>query len=157
MAARPQLPGVRWFLWVRNESLRAGILTGIYASAAFVAWLIVTSLLSVPGISATAVDILAGGSVAVMLVIPVISFRHEPGSLFVAGLAGWTLVTLTYLATEIHFPVFENRIGALHVFTLGAVSYGIVAVFDWLFLMCAGARQEHCRETAASAGKHRTN
>jgi hypothetical protein len=157
MAARPQLPGVRWFLWVRNESLRAGILTGIYASAAFVAWLIVTNRLSVPGLFATSVDSLAGGAVAVMLVIPVISFRQEPGRLVLAGLAAWTLVTFTYLATEIHFPVFENRIGALHVFTLGAVSYGIVAVFDWVFLMCAETRQEHCRETAASAGKQRTN
>ncbi|HXP80184.1 MAG TPA: hypothetical protein VN976_09790, partial [Verrucomicrobiae bacterium] len=39
MAARTQLPGMRWFLWLRIASLRTGILTGIYLSCVFVAWL----------------------------------------------------------------------------------------------------------------------
>ena len=39
MAARPQLPGMRYFLWMRIASLRTGILTGIYLSCVFVAWL----------------------------------------------------------------------------------------------------------------------
>ena len=30
--------------------------------------------------------------------------------------------------------------GALHVFMLGAVCYGFVAVLDWVFLMCAEVR-----------------
>ncbi len=43
MAARPQLPGMRWFLWLRIASLRTGILTGIYLSCVFVAWLVVAN------------------------------------------------------------------------------------------------------------------
>ena len=43
MAARPQLPGMRWFLWMRIASLRIGILTGIYLSIVFMAWLIVAN------------------------------------------------------------------------------------------------------------------
>ena len=43
MAARPQLPGMRWFLWLRIASLRIGILTGIYLSCVFVAWLVVAN------------------------------------------------------------------------------------------------------------------
>ena len=39
MAARSQLPGMRWFMWLRIASLRIGILTGIYLSCVFVAWL----------------------------------------------------------------------------------------------------------------------
>ena len=39
MAARHQLPGMRYFLWMRIASLRTGILTGIYLSCVFVAWL----------------------------------------------------------------------------------------------------------------------
>ena len=35
MAARPQLPGMRWFLWLRNTALRIGVLTGIYLSCTF--------------------------------------------------------------------------------------------------------------------------
>jgi hypothetical protein len=59
-----------------------------------------------------------------------------------------------------HFTLLESRMGAFHVFVLGAVSYGFVAVLDWVFLMCAEARHEHIaqsRETTASAGRHRTH
>ena len=59
-----------------------------------------------------------------------------------------------------HFTLLESRMGAFHVFMLGAVSYGFVAVLDWVFLMCAGVRHQHMvqsRETAASAGRHRTH
>jgi hypothetical protein len=45
MAARPQLPGMRWFLWLRIAALRIGILTGIYLSCVFVAWLMVANRL----------------------------------------------------------------------------------------------------------------
>jgi hypothetical protein len=70
------------------------------------------------------------------------------------------LLTMTYLAAEMHFTLLESRMGALHVFVLGAVSYGFVAVLDWVLLMCAGVRHEHIvqsRETTASAGRHRTH
>ena len=40
MATRPQLPGARWFLWMRNAALRIGLLTGIYLSCIFIAWLL---------------------------------------------------------------------------------------------------------------------
>ena len=40
MAARTQLPGMRWFLWLRNPALRIGVLTGIYLSCTFIAWLL---------------------------------------------------------------------------------------------------------------------
>jgi len=71
-----------------------------------------------------------------------------------------TLLTITYIAAEMHFTLLDTRMGAFHVFVLGAVSYGFVAVLDWVFLMCAGVRHEHIaqsRETAASAGRHRTH
>ncbi len=45
MAARTQLPGARWFLWLRNVSLRTGVLTGVYLSVVFLVWLIVANRL----------------------------------------------------------------------------------------------------------------
>lgn len=65
---------------------------------------------------------------------------------------------MTYLVAELNFTLLESRMGALHVFMLGGVSYGFVAVLDWVFLMCAGVRHQHVvqsREIAATAGKHR--
>lgn len=160
MAARLQLPGMRWLLWLRSVSLRIGILTGIYASCVFVAWLIVANRVSTLDRFAGPRNILTGAILLLILAIPVLRFLQEPGRMFAAGLAAWTILTVTYLATEIYFTLLASRMGGLHLFTLGAVSYGIIAVFDWVFLMCAGARHAHilhCRETAASSGKHRTN
>ncbi len=160
MAARPQLPGMRYFLWLRIASLRTGVLTGIYLSCVFVAWLDVANRVAELERFAEARNIVAGAILIVVMGIPVLRFRHRPGRLFVAGLTAWTLLTVTYLVTELHFKLLESRMGALHVFVLRAVSYGFVAVLDWVFLMCAEVRHEHMaqsRETAASAGRDRTN
>jgi drug/metabolite transporter (DMT)-like permease len=159
MAARPQLPGLRWFLWLRIASLRIGILTGIYLSCIFVAWLVVANRLPALAPFAEARNLVAGAILLIALAIPVLRFHNQPGKLFVAGLTACALLSLTYIAAEIHFTLLESRMGAFHVFMLGAVSYGFVAVLDWVFLICAVVRHQHItqsREAAASAGRYRT-
>ena len=160
MAARFQLPGMRWFLWLRIASLRTGILTGIYLSCVFVAWLDVANRVAELEPYAELRNLVAGAILIMVLGIPVLRFRNHPGKLFVSGLTAWALLTITYVAAEIHFTLLETRMGAFHVFVLGAGSYGVVAVLDWVFLMCAGVRHEHIaqsREAATSAGRHRTH
>jgi hypothetical protein len=160
MAARFQLPGMRWFLWMRIASLRTGILTGIYLSCVFVAWLEVANRVAELEPYAELRNLVAGAILLIALAIPVLRFRNRPGKLFVSGLTAWALLTFTYVAAEMHFTLLETRMRAFHVFVLGAVSYGFVAVLDWVFLMCAGVRHEHIvqsREAAVSAGRHRTH
>ncbi len=160
MSARHQLPGMRWFLWLRIASLRTGVLTGIYLSCVFVAWLDVANRVAELERFAELRNVVAGAILILVMGIPVLRFRQQPGKLFVAGLTAWTILTMTYLVAEMHFTLLESRMGALHVFVLGAVSYGFVAVLDWVFLMCAGVRHQHIvqsRETSASAGRHRTH
>jgi len=143
MAARPQFPGTRWFLWMRNSALRIGALTGICLSCAFIAWLLVAN--DMPRL-----DPFAGLrnwiAVAVMIsltAIPVLRFRQEPAKMFVSGLTAWTLLTFTYLAAEMHYTLLESRMGSPQLFTLGALSYASVAVFAWVFQLCAEARHRH--------------
>ena len=160
MAARFQLPGMRWFLWMRIASLRVGVLTGVYVSCVFAAWLGVANRVTELERFAELRNLVAGAVLIICLAIPVLRFRHQPGKLFAAGLTAWALLTITYLAAEMHFTLLENRMGALHVFVLGAVSYGFVAVLDWVFHMCAEVRHEHMvhsRDTAAFASRHRTH
>jgi len=160
MAARPQLPGMRYFLWMRISSLRTGILTGIYLSCVFVAWLEVANRVAELTPFAELRNFVAGAILILVLGIPVLRFRNRPGRLFVAGLTAWTLLTMTYIVAEINFTLLESRMGALHVFVLGAVSYGFVAVLDWVLLMCAGVRHQHMaqsRESAVPAGRHHTH
>lgn len=159
MAARPQLPGMRWLLWMRISSLRIGILTGIYLSCVFLAWLVVANRVSTLERFAETRNLIGGALLVAVLAIPALRFRQRPGRLFVAGLTAWTFLTLTYLAAELHFTLLESRMGAFHVFMLGAVSYGFVAVLDWVFLICAGVRHQHlaqARESTSSPVRHRT-
>src|ERR1700722_3802491 len=143
MAARHQLPGGRLFLWVRIASLRAGVLTGIYLSCIFVAWLEIANRVAELERFAELRNLIAGAVLILAMGIPVLRFRHRPGKLFVAGLTAWTLLTATYLVAELNFTLLESRMGAFHVFMLGGVSYGFVAVLDWVFLICAGVRHQH--------------
>jgi hypothetical protein len=148
MAARPQLPGMRLFLWMRNASLRIGVITGVYLSCVFVAWLFVANrvpqLESFAGIR----NLAAGAATMLLMLIPVLRFRREPVRMFVSGLTAWTLLTLTYIGMEMRFSLLESRMGALHIFMLGGVTYGFVAVFDWVFLLCVEARQRHAARGA---------
>ena len=120
MLARYQLPGVRWFLWLRIASLRTGVLTGIYLSCVFVAWLEVANRVAALERFAELRNLVAGAILILVLGIPVLRFRRRPGRLFVAGLTGWTLLTMTYLVAQLHFTLLESRMGTLHVFVLGA-------------------------------------
>jgi hypothetical protein len=151
---------MRYLLWMRIASLRTGILTGIYLSCVFVAWLEVANRLAKLEHYAEVRNFVAGAILILVLGIPVLRFRKRPGRLFVAGLTAWTVLTMTYIAAEIHFTLLESRMGALHVFVLGAVSYGFVAVLDWVLQMCAAVRHQHIaqsRDTAVPAGRHHTH
>ena len=147
MVARPQLPGMQWFLWMRNAALRIGALTGIYLSCTFIAWLLVANRL--PRLESFAgIRNLAAGAVMIFLMtIPVFRFHNEPTKMFVSGLTAWTILTLTFIAAEIRFSLLESRMGAFHIFILGVVCYGFVAVFHWVFLLCAEARHRHIAQT----------
>jgi hypothetical protein len=143
MAARSQLPGMRWFLWLRNTALRTGVLTGIYISATFMVWLLVANHVTRLEPYAGIRNLVAGAVMIFLAAIPVLRFRQEPAKMFLSGLAAWILLTFTYLATEMHYTLLASRMGAVQLLVLGGVSYAFVAVFNWVFLMCAEARQRH--------------
>jgi hypothetical protein len=147
MAGRPQLPGMRWLRWLHNAALRSGVLTGVYLSCVIVAWLFVAN--RVPELEAFAGirNLAAGAAVIVLMSIPVLRFRREPVRMFVCGITAWTLLTLTYLGMEMYFSLLESRMGAFHIFMLGGVSYGFVAVFHWVLLLCMEARHRHLAQS----------
>jgi hypothetical protein len=147
MATRHPLPGMRWLFWLRNASLRSGVLTGVYLSCVFVSWLYVANRVKELEPFAGIRNVAAGAAVILIMSIPLLRFRREPVRIFVSGLTAWTLLTLTYMAMEMNFSLLESRMGAFHVFMLGAMTYGFVAVFHWVFLLCVEARHRHLAQS----------
>jgi hypothetical protein len=157
MAARLQLPGMQGFFLLRNTALRVGVLTWIYVSSVFVAWQLVAYDMPQLERFAGVRDLAAGALIFLLLTIPVFSFHNEPAKLFTSGLTAWTLLTLSYVAAETLFSLLETRMGAVQIFMLGAVSYGLIAVFHWVFLMCAETRHRHVTQTGNAASQsHRS-
>jgi hypothetical protein len=157
MVARPSIAGRHGFQFLRIASLRVGILTGIYLSCVFVAWLDVANRVAELEPYAELRNLIGGALLVAVGAIPALRFRSRPGKLFVSGLTAWSLLTVTYLAAELHFTLLGSRMGALHVFMLGAVCYGLVAVFDWVLQMCVLVRHAdtaHSRETPPSPIRH---
>jgi hypothetical protein len=160
MTARSHLPGMRWFIGMRNVALRTGLLTGIYLSCAFLAWLIAANRVSRLEPFAGVRNLCAGIAMILLMAIPIIRFHHKPAKLFISGLTAWTLLTLTYIAAEIRFSLLESRMGAFQIFMLGAISYGLIAAFEWVFLLCLETRHRHIAQihgTASHANRSRTH
>ncbi len=151
MAPRTPLPGNQWFLWLRSNTIRAGVLVGIYVSAMFVAWLVIANRIPQLAPFATIRNDVAGAIEILLLAIPVVRFRSEPAKLFLSGATAWSVLTLTYMAVEIHFSLLDSRIGPFNLFILGVLSYGLISVFQWVFLMCAHARHHHHHGRAHAA------
>ncbi len=151
MAAQTQLRGTRRERWLRNEALRTGTLTGIYLSCVFVTWLELANRVHELEGYAGIRNAVAGALLLAILALPALRFRSEPARLFLSGLTAWTLLTVTYVLAELNFKLLETRMGFFHVFMLGVVSYGFLAVLDWVFLMCAEARQQHLAQSSADA------
>jgi hypothetical protein len=142
MNARSQLAGLDRFLSLRDSTLRIGIFTGVTLSAVFTAWLLIANRVPQFERFATLRNLAAAGTLLVLMSIPVLRFLASPVRMFVSGTVGWALASLCYVSMEMYFPRLDSRMGALHVFMLGAIAYGFLAVLDWVVNICRLARRQ---------------
>ena len=130
-----QLPGSRWFAWLRNLALRVGVLTGVYLSVVLAAWLIIANLIPWSANFAGTRNTAAEALLALLMLIPVVRFLKSPARLFVSGVTAWIVLTLTYLGMGLYFQRLFSRWGPFLVFMVGTVAYGVVAVLTWVIHM----------------------
>ncbi|MGO9641515.1 MAG: hypothetical protein ACLP1Y_09460 [Candidatus Acidiferrales bacterium] len=142
MEARPQLAGMDRFFPLHHPTLRIGIFTGVSLSAVLLAVLFLAN--RVPQLERFALErnVAAAATGLMLMAIPACRFLKSPVRLFVSGTLGWALLSLCYFSLEIRFPRLENRMGALHLFMLGAVAYGFLAVLGWVVSLFWVAHQQ---------------
>jgi hypothetical protein len=132
--------GVRLLTW-RHPCLLLGTVIGACLAGIAVAWLLVAN--RAPSLAQFAFErnVIAGAAIGVLMLLPFVSFLGSPARIFVSGVIAWTILALAYDVLEILFGRLESRLGAFHLFMLGAVVFGVLAVLDWVALLLLAARR----------------
>jgi hypothetical protein len=108
----------------------SGMIIGACLIGVVVAWLLVAN--RVPSLAQFAFqrNWIAGGLIALLMLLPLFLFLGSPVRIFFSGVIGWTILALAYQVMEIRFGRLETRMGAFHLFMLGAIVFGLLAVLD---------------------------
>lgn len=132
MRPRAHFPGYRWFDSLRNSVFRTGVYTGACLSVVFTAWLLVAN--RVPFLVPLALERnLAGAALLLILaLVPVLRFLRHPRNLLFSGLIAWAFFSFVYRLLCLFFASLNVRMGAFHLFVLGAVAYTIAATVVWI-------------------------
>jgi hypothetical protein len=127
--------------WVRTPWLRTGLFAGVGLSLVFVAWLFIANRMPALEDFALIRNAVGAALMMILMILPAATYVRFPGRLLASGLTSWTLFALCYRLMEEFFELLETRVGAFHLFMLGAVLYLIVAVFSWVTLLFLSTRR----------------
>jgi hypothetical protein len=131
--------------WARTPSLRTGLLIGAGLSLVFLAWLFIANRIPALEDFALIRNAVGGALMIILMILPVITYARFPGRLLISGLSAWTLFALCYRLMEQFFELLESRVGAFHLFILGAVLYLGAAVLSWITLVWLSTRHSATR------------
>ena len=87
-------------------------------------------------------NLTAAIGIGLLLLVPVVRFFKSPTRIFISGIFAWTIFSLTYSVMTGSFPRLESRMGAFHVFMLGAVVNALLATIVWVLQMLLHARHQ---------------
>lgn len=140
MSVRVDLPGYSKLGVFQNAATRTGVYAGVGLSIAFTMWVFAAN--RVPGLESFAFErnLMGAGALGLFAAVPVLRFLRLPGHLLASSLIAWTIFSVTYRALCIRFDGLAARYGAVHIFSLGAVLYLILATVSWLGTVILKAR-----------------
>jgi hypothetical protein len=118
-----------------------GTATGACFAGIAVAWLLVAN--RAPSLEQFAFErnVIAGAATGILILLPFFLFLGSPGRIFISGVIAWTILALAYDVLEILFGRLGSRLGAFHLFMLGAIVFGALAVLDWVALLLLSVRR----------------
>jgi len=136
--------GGHWLEWVRNFTLRVGILTGAYLTAVMVISVLAATRVPFLEPFANFRNAAAYAAFAFFMLIPAVCFLRKPVQLFFSGMCGWVILSLGYAVMGMFFDHLHTRLRftPFHLFILGALLYGLAAVVSWVLGMALSLRQQ---------------
>ena len=131
--------------WVRHPAFGVGVFLGICFSVVGLTWLLLAN--RVPHLDQFAGErnIALGLAFALLGIVPTCRFMKSPGRNFLCGVTGWAILTTIYSVAELVFPRLSTRLSAFHLFVLGCMLFGLLAVMAWvvnLVIVFRRARQQ---------------
>jgi len=138
------LPGSRWLsTWVRNPTLRSGILVGSYLTAILFASLLLANRVPLLESFAKFRNLFCAAVFALATLLPLWRWRDSATRLFVCGATAWAMFSLMYwVAGKIFIRLHPRFHRPVQVFLIGAVLYGLAAVVVWVSEMVRHARTQ---------------
>ncbi len=143
-----QLPGSRWFQWIRNLTVRVGVLTGVYLSLVMTVALLAANRLPLLEPVAEIRNWAARIAFALIMVVPVCTFFRNPARMIAAAGLGWGIFSLAYAGAGVIFDLLHQRFfSTFHLFILGMSLYGVMAVASWVATLIYDAAHQPALDT----------
>jgi len=143
IAVRAHLPGYGKLHVFRNAAIRTGVYAGVGLAMVLVAWVFVANRAPVLERFALERNVAAAVALVLFASVPALRFWRLPGPLLASGLIAWSILALIYQLLCVAFSGLAERYSAVHIFTLGAVLYMIMATLSWIGTCIWRARESN--------------
>lgn len=125
----------------RHPCVMFGIKLGACLAGISVVWLVVAN--RAPSLAQFALErnLIAGAAIGLLMLLPFLLFMGSPARIFLSGIIAWAILAVCYRVLGFVFVRLADRLGAFHLFTLGAVVLGVLAAADWVVLLLLALRR----------------
>jgi hypothetical protein len=130
---------------LQDPAFSLGVFLGLSFSGIGLAWLFLANRAPHFDQFAGERNLALAVAFALLGIIPTFRFVRSPGRSFLSGMIGWAILTAIYSVAELGFPRLATRLSAFHLFILGCMVFGLLAVLAWavnLVIMFRRARQQ---------------
>jgi hypothetical protein len=117
---------------VRKPAFGLGVLLGVCFSGVGLGWLLLANRVPHLDRFASERNLALAIVFGLLGLVPACRFMKSPARSFLSGVTAWTIVTAIYALMELGFPRLATRLSAFHLFALGCVVFGFLAVLAWV-------------------------
>jgi len=127
---------------LRHPCLISGGILGVCMAATAIAWVLIAN--RVPALDRFAFqrNLAAAVALGLLALVPALRFFKSPARIFLSGIVAWTILAAAYRIMENPFPLLSDRLGAFHLFMMGAVVFGVMSVALWVAQLILHTRQQ---------------